>query len=380
VKDAVKDALEKLRDPTQRDWYAQRCSQAPKHQAWLDEIAERVGGSVWKPRKVSNDPRPRFSSSITMPKYENGNFIVEYNATIEASSIVDVFDVRYYASIVNCGPERGWVNPFLDVGSSVPFVSSLAGVEREIVPELERRGWLRMSREEAEKRVPEMGILFGVLRLDINGWLDDSNPMPPPDDSSIRSHRDTLDKLYRDGAARIRKLAATTPSWIASLEQIFGHAGRVDRLAPDVYPSMSWTVDFGVVENGNFRARFFSDVHVSKLAPVWYYSDRFVIAHDNPEATSRELADWGNWEIGYVQAQTAMISEVRKTFATLGFAELDSYELPFPVASPIGDGFVPFGELAFRDPLHVGAPAPRVEEEGIDRFVKPRIGHLGSER
>src|SRR5262249_20138704 len=159
-------------------------------------------------------------------------------------------------------PEEVKLDPFCEVCAELPLTTTLSAIEDLVVPELARLGWHRISDEEASEAVPGLGQVSSLLQLDINGWLDDHEPLSPLDEAPIAGLGSTLKSLSRPGPRALRAAASGSPPWLTEIEAILGDAGTLDRLSPMAYPSVTWTVDFGEVRNGSFHARFFSDVHV----------------------------------------------------------------------------------------------------------------------
>jgi hypothetical protein len=370
MNDDIEHAIRRLRDPAGRAWYRERCARWPSEQRELHVVVAASGLAVKPVYAPADEVRPDVWLHLVPLDYDRDGFRASYDVAIRGSIIANVVTIDYSATVANTAP--GGQAPTCRVTSTAPLVAAHAAIETTVVPALAARGWRRIGLAEQDELVDGFGRAINVLERDINGSLDDGEPLPPPDRGHLAGYIERLARDYPTADA-IRAVAATTPAWHAELGDLLGpHAVPI---APARYPSASWTVGFGDSRAGAFEARFVTDVHVSKLAPVWYYTDRFALAHANPDATTPELAGWMVDEIGYLAAQTELVTTVRGVLARHGIHELDDADLRMPMPSPYG-GVAMLGELLFRDTLRALPSAPRVEVEGVDRNLQPRIEHL----
>jgi hypothetical protein len=387
VKDDLKAVVALLRDPANANLYRERCSQAVSLKDKLESIARKVGIPIWRPRQPNLDPRTHVGVSFELGKFANDGIAQKYRAHISAHCLTDVFTVNYSATIANCAPEEMRLDPFLQVNSKISLIESMKPIEDVVIPELERTGRRRLARDELIEYCPGLRANASVdvgsaLEFDINGWLS-GEPDLDETPNSVLPHRAATFAIYAVGAeATVSAAARETPLWVGEIEGILhrGSDARLERLSPEIYPSTSWTVDFGEVRNGAFHARFFTDLHISKLAPVWYYTDRFTVAAVHPESLQRELNGWMIGEIGYLVSQTDLVKAVTTKLGELGFSYLMEPQLGFYVPGlPALAGqreAVMLSELLFRDVFGLCPPAPRIEEEHPFRPVRPRVGRL----
>lgn len=386
MKNDLKSLVELLRDPAGAESYRERCRQAMALNAKLESLAQKTAIPLWQPRRPNVDPRTHVRLSFKLGSFVHGGIEQDYRAYITAFCLADVFRVDYFATIANHAPEEVRLEPFLKSESRVPLISSMQLIENVAVPEIEHMGRRRLRPDELIEYCPGLRVhdsvdVGGALEVDINGWLY-GEPDPDQTPESVVSLRAAALALYAEGAAsRISAIAQQAPPWLNEIEGLLrGYGGRLERLSPEAYPSVSWMVDFGEIRNGAFHARFFTDLHISKLAPAWYYTDRFVVAAVHPDSLQPELNGWTIQEIGYLVSQTEMVKAVTAKLEEAGFAYLMEPQLGFyipglPALAGKRDA-VMLSELLFRDVLGLCPPAPRVEEEHPFRWVRPRIGHL----
>jgi hypothetical protein len=365
----IEQAIARLQDPSQRSWFRARCATWPERQRAFHSTVASLGLPMVPLSERLEDQRPDVWAWLQPSVYRDHQFRARYRTELQGSLLADVYEILYTCQVDNAAPTDVRLDPFCETTSRSPLLEVHALFEADLVPALARLGWRRMSIEEEFEHVDGLGMVRAALSVDVNGWLEGAEPLPPTDEAPIRSF---LDAVFKSDA---RSVVDSAPDWIHEIELILASAGRCERLTPERYPSVSWTVDFGEQRNGTFEARFFTDIHISKLAPAWYYTDRFVLAHIHPQAIERELAGWTINEIGYLKSQTSMVASARSALARRGITELEDFYLWFQVAAPRG-GRAQLGELLFRDVEGFASPAPRLESEGINRHLRPRIGHL----
>lgn len=367
-----------------RDLYRTRCGLAAARLRQIEEMAVAAGVGVWSLDKPAPQPQPMVTATLPFEELSKEGLGDWCRAEITTACIIDAFVVSYHASLDNRAPEAIRFDPTLNVDSRQPLVRSMAVVDEVIVPELRRLGWRQLSEEDLAAYCPGIWVNNSIsveraLTVDIHGWLGDE-PMLDVTPNEIVPYRAAVLALYEDGAPRLTEVARHTP-WAAEIEALLrASGGNVERLSPNPYSSMSWTVDFGEIQNGEFYARFFTDVHVSTLAPVWYFGDRFTVKSTHPESLRSELSDWKWGDYGYLIPQTDMIAAVTAALSARGFSHIDDWYLKFyiagiPALKQCGDA-VMLGELLFRDVLGLFPAAPRVEEEHIWRHIRHRVGRL----
>lgn len=374
MKSDVQNVLALLRDPQGGDVYRAKCGLAPIRQQQLDDIAKRFSASN---PDDSLTIGPSVYANVALGEYQGD----EYSAQIWTSCLTDVFMIHYHGDLHNRAPAEIRLAPFLEIRSEQPLIRAMQKFDEGVTSQLRTLGWRRMLAAEyyeycPSERISDLLYAGRALERDVNGWLD-NEPLPDEMDSTVAPYYAAVLAHYgHDATARLVE-STRDAFWVADIEALLHASGAaVERLSPTRYPSISWTADFGELHTDEFHGRFVTDVHVSKLAPTWYYTDRFAIKSPHPDALQEEFTGWTIKEIGYSRPQTNMVWALRSALETRGFTEIPDWCLwayvPLPLALRGKRESALLGELLFRDVLDLFPHASRLEEEHMNRDLRLR--------
>jgi hypothetical protein len=299
-----RDAIERLRRPDERAWYLER-------HARLHGLKERVTGAVngtgLSARVHVSAAAPALTVRFAPLKRQWGSVAAQYGLTVTASALCDVYFVEHTVEAPNVLGSGG-VDHSLYWASASPAIEPLAAAATI----LEGLGFRAASREEAAERCPGLTFrpgtmfrgsvdAFWALTADLNGWFDDPPQAPRPwieiAPELVPLRAAAASACSSDAPQR----AAARPAWLAVAEEVIASVPAVrslESLAPAAYPASGWTLDFGEVSAQGMRARFRTDLFVSRLVPFWYFTTRFAVPHAEPDRLVTELHQWSTGELG----------------------------------------------------------------------------------
>lgn len=383
-------ALRKLLDDPAL--YRQRCNRAAELQQQIERMAVAAGLGVF-PGSEKPTPAPSVNISFRIPVDDDPKWHPDaydfYRCTMRVSCLVDVFKVEYKASIKNMSPMSIRDEEYLLVESQQPLIRAMAEVEDVLVPELERLGWQRPSLKQLAALFPGVRVNIPVtveraLFWDVRGWLD-AEPVRDVLPLEFVPYQAIASTLYARGAEARLVERTKRESWASEIEMSLEDCGgRIERLSPEPYPSVVWSIDFGEIQNGMFHAHFYTDINMSVLAPVWYYTHRFTV---KPTLAVSLMSEFHGWQCseaivtrGYRKEQTEITKTLMEVFAVKGVAYVSDcllgwYLEKLPALEGKRDAAL-FGELLFRDVFGLFPAAPAAEEEHVLRHVRHRIGPL----
>lgn len=373
MKDAVARALARMRDA---DWFREQCARAPIVQQQVSEVVRRAG---LRPTHFDeHDPSPGIAVAVGFEDVRHDELVIESSVTFHGYVLADVYAVTHHVRIANAAPAETRLDPFLDTELRDAPTKRAAHAESVITAAFRDLGWAELSREEEHEHAPTRpsdATVLGALETDPFGWLD-GEPAEDRLAADLVPYRDLVARLYADPDTVIKGARSGAP-WERPVEKLLLGYGRVQRLTPDNYPSVGWTIDFGDVTNGTFHARFLSDIYASKIAPVWFWTHRFIVDNVQPGALSETIEGWTVKQIGYTWPQQKALEGVRGLLSEQTMTELAPY-FPMSRVAPSDDSneLHTLNEWLFRDPRGLADPAPRLEEEHPDRSVRVRRGGL----
>ncbi|HLL21497.1 MAG TPA: hypothetical protein VK427_05170, partial [Kofleriaceae bacterium] len=317
-------------------------------------------------------PRPYLAVTIQL-----GDSPVESSTTIIGYVLANVYYTKHNVRIPNRAPADERLDYMLECDMEPAPTEKAARVEREISRVFAALGWTRIHAVELAEQAPGL-VAWSVqaaLEADPHGWLD-GNPREDEHDSDVLAYRDQVATIY-SAPEEIAARSRMAPAWQSAFEQLVTAYGQSERLTPDKYPSVGWTIDFGEVREAGFHARFLTDIYASKLAPLWFFAHRFIVDNPDPEPRVDPLEGWSVGEIGYTRTQDNCLRAIRELLAIHGLVELDPYIVTYSISlSDDSTECRTFNEWLFRDPRGLANPAPRLEEEHPNREIQIRRGGL----